>query len=105
MWVSSVLQIFPGLDIRKAKEKRQAVTKESIMASQPGTAPKRTVQTKSKTKTARPARKNGSAATSKSKKASPTRRKPLREMTLEELSLRAYKMTYEQLHGSKKKKK
>ncbi|MGH9942273.1 MAG: hypothetical protein ACRD9R_07945 [Pyrinomonadaceae bacterium] len=32
------------------------------------------------------------------------RAKPLREMTLEELSLRAYKMTYEQLHGSKSKK-
>lgn len=33
------------------------------------------------------------------------RAKPLSEMTLEELSLRAYKMTYERLHGSKKTKK
>ena len=31
--------------------------------------------------------------------------KPASEMTLEELSLRAYKMTYERLHGSKKTKK
>ena len=33
------------------------------------------------------------------------KRKTLKEMTLEELSLRAYKMTYERLHGSKSKKK
>ncbi len=78
------------------------------MANQTTTAPKRAARAarKTTTKTAHPARKesatpaNGSKGTEGSSRA-----KPLREMTLEELSLRAYKMTYDQLHGSKKKKK
>ncbi len=65
------------------------------MASQTTTAPKR----------ASTAQKNGAAATNGNKRATRSQRKPTSEMTLEELSLRAYKMTYEQLHGSKKKKK
>jgi hypothetical protein len=71
------------------------------MASQTITAPKRA--TKPTPKAARAAGKKSGASTNG--KASASRTKPTSEMTLEELSLRAYKMTYEQLHGSKKKKK
>jgi len=71
------------------------------MASQTITAPKRA--TKPTTKPARPAQKKSAAAANGDKRA--TRTKPTSEMTLEELSLRAYKMTYERLHGSKKTKK
>ncbi len=73
------------------------------MASQTLAAPKRA--TKPTTKAARAAEKKSAASTNGSAQPTPARRKPLREMTLEELSLRAYKMTYERLHGSKKKKK
>ncbi len=72
------------------------------MASQTLAAPKRTA-TKTTTKPARTAQKKSTASTNGDK--STARTKPTSEMTLEELSLRAYKMTYEQLHGSKKKKK
>ncbi len=79
------------------------------MASQTtSTTPKRATRAagKTKTKTARPARKKSETPTNGNKRAKGgSRAKPLREMTLEELSLRAYKMTYDQLHGSKKKKK
>lgn len=79
------------------------------MASQTTTAPKRATRAASKTtmtKTARTARKESETPTNGNKRTkSESRAKPLREMTLEELSLRAYKMTYDQLHGSKKKKK
>ncbi len=77
------------------------------MASQTIITPKRTTQAATKTKARRATRQKGeaAAATNGSAQPTPARRKPLREMTLEELSLRAYKMTYEQLHGSKKKKK
>lgn len=78
------------------------------MASQSTTPPKRATRAggKTMTKTARPARKEGTAPADGNKRAEgEAREKPLREMTLEELSLRAYKMTYDQLHGSKKKKK
>jgi histidine ammonia-lyase len=78
------------------------------MASQMTDTPKRATRAASKTatKAARPARKETKTLTNGSKRASTTaRQKPLREMTLEELSLRAYKMTYERLHGSKKTKK
>jgi hypothetical protein len=79
------------------------------MASQITDTPKRAKRAASKiaTKAARPARKETKTLTNGSKRASTTtaRQKPLREMTLEELSLRAYKMTYERLHGSKKTKK
>lgn len=76
-----------------------------MMASQTTTTPKRATRATAQTKTGRATRRNGHAATNGDAQATPARRKPLREMTLEELSLRAYKMTYEQLHGSKKKKK
>ncbi len=79
--------------------------KESIMASQITTSPKHATRAMAETKAGRATRRNGNAATNGDAQATPARRKPLREMTLEELSLRAYKMTYEQLHGSKKKKK
>ncbi len=69
------------------------------MASQSTTTTKRATQ-KTATKAAPPARKKTETSANGSKRA-----KPLREMPLEELSLRAYKMTYERLHGSKKKKK
>jgi hypothetical protein len=72
------------------------------MASQTNTAPKRA--TKPPTKGARTAARNKST-TSTNGDRSATRTKPTSEMTLEELSLRAYKMTYERLHGSKTKKK
>jgi len=78
------------------------------MASQTTTPPKRATRVagKTMTKTARPARKESESKTNGNKRAkSEPRTKHLREMTLEELSLRAYKMTYDQLHGSKKKKK
>ena len=78
------------------------------MASQPTTTTKRAPH-KAAAKITRPVRpKSESAPTEPTNGDTPTRttrRKPLREMTLEELSLRAYKMTYERLHGSKKKKK
>ncbi len=70
------------------------------MASRTTTTPKHA------TKTARMAQKNDAASTNGDKKsATRSRPKPTSEMTLEELSLRAYKMTYERLHGSKKTKK
>lgn len=73
------------------------------MKSRTLAAPERT--TKTTTKTARPAQKKTAASTNGDKRAtSSSRAKPTSEMTLEELSLRAYKMTYEQLHGSKSKK-
>ncbi len=75
------------------------------MASQTITTPKRATRATAETKAGRATRRNGNAATNGDAQPTPARRKPLREMTLEELSLRAYKMTYEQLHGSKKKKK
>lgn len=76
------------------------------MTSQTTTTPKRATRATTKTKAGRATRhKDDAAATNGTTGATPARRKPLREMTLEELSLRAYKMTYEQLHGSKKKKK
>ncbi len=78
------------------------------MASQTATTPKRIsrAQATAETKTGRATRhKDGAATNGNTGEATPARRKPLREMTLEELSLRAYKMTYEQLHGSKKKKR
>lgn len=75
------------------------------MASQTITAPKRATKTTAETKAGRATRRNGTAASNDDAQATPALPKPLREMTLEELSLRAYKMTYEQLHGSKKKKK
>jgi len=77
------------------------------MASQTTTTPKRATRATTETKAGRATRrKDDAAATNGSASgATPARRKPLRQMTLEELSLRAYKMTYEQLHGSKKKKK
>ncbi|MDQ3258359.1 MAG: hypothetical protein M3R15_31490 [Acidobacteriota bacterium] len=78
------------------------------MASQTTTAPKRTTpkrKAKTTTKTAHAAQKNDAAAANGDQSATRSRPKPTSEMTLEELSLRAYKMTYEQLHGSKKKKK
>ena len=77
------------------------------MASQPTTTTKRAPR-KTAATTALPARPKAdpapTASTNGDTPARTTRRKPLREMTLEELSLRAYKMTYERLHGSKKKK-
>lgn len=78
-----------------------------MMASQTTTTPKRATRTRAtaQTKAGSATRRNGNAATNGDAQPTPARRKPLREMTLEELSLRAYKMTYEQLHGSKKKKK
>lgn len=78
------------------------------MASQTTTTPKRATRAAAKTtaSSARPARKESETPTNGNKRAkSGSRAKPLREMTLEELSLRAYKMTYDQLHGNKKKKK
>ena len=77
------------------------------MASQTTTTRKRAARTATKTaaKAARPKQKTTEAASNSSEPANGSRRKPLREMTLEELSLRAYKMTYERLHGSKSKKK
>jgi hypothetical protein len=75
------------------------------MGSQTITTPKRATRATAQTKAGRATRRNGNAASNGDAQPTPARRKPLREMTLEELSLRAYKMTYEQLHGSKKKKK
>lgn len=75
------------------------------MGSQTITTPKRATRATAQTKAGRATRRNGNGATNGDAQPTPARRKPLREMTLEELSLRAYKMTYEQLHGSKKKKK
>jgi Tfp pilus assembly PilM family ATPase len=71
------------------------------MASQTLAAPKQA--TKPTTKVARSAQKKSAVITNGHQRA--TRTKPTSEMTLEELSLRAYKMTYERLHGSKKKQK
>jgi hypothetical protein len=69
------------------------------MASQTISAPK------PPTKGARAARNRSATSTNGDKHASRSQTKPTSEMTLEELSLRAYKMTYERLHGSKKTKK
>ena len=79
------------------------------MASQITPAPEQATRkraTKTTPKNARTARKNGTAAINGDGSAT-TRARPklISEMTLEELSLRAYKMTYERLHGSKKTKK
>lgn len=70
------------------------------------TTPKRNGQATNKTKIKGEvlARSNG-AATNGSKGASASRTKASRSMTLDELSLRAYKMTYKRLHGSKKTQK
>ncbi len=75
------------------------------MASQTITAPKRATKPKHKATANAAGKKSAAATNGKTEGATPARRKPIREMTLEELSLRAYKMTYERLHGSKKKKK
>jgi len=64
------------------------------MASENITTPKRSARAGSKITKKDGTTSNGSQ-----------RAKPTSEMTLEELSLRAYKMTYERLHGSKKTKK
>jgi hypothetical protein len=69
------------------------------MASQTTSAPK------PPTKGARAAQNRSATSTNGDKHAPRAQAKPTSEMTLEELSLRAYKMTYERLHGSKKKKK
>ena len=77
------------------------------MASQTLAAPKRTMSkraTKPTTKATGAAGKKSTASTNGNAGAR-SRTKPTSEMTLEELSLRAYKMTYERLHGSKKKQK
>ncbi len=76
------------------------------MSSQSNATPKSAARATSKTttKAATPTRKTG-AMIGKSTKTGAARVKRPRDMTLEELSLRAYKMTYKQLHGSKKKKK
>lgn len=80
----------------------------NTMAIQALTAPKRIATTKATaTKTARPAqgkKTTAASANGNSTAASRPRTKPTSEMTLEELSLRAYKMTYDRLHGSKSKK-
>ncbi len=74
------------------------------MASQNIITPKRSTRAAGKTnpKTARATVQQKDANGNGSKSADA---KPASEMTLEELSLRAYKMTYERLHGSKKTKK
>ena len=71
------------------------------MASQNNTTPKRSGRAtdKTTTKAARSVQKNGTISNG-SKRA-----KSISEMTLDELSLRAYKMTYKRLHGSKNTKK
>lgn len=76
------------------------------MATRTLTAPPRTA-TKTTTKIARPTQQKNvaSANGNKADASSKARKKPTSEMTLEELSLRAYKMTYERLHGSKTKRK
>jgi hypothetical protein len=73
------------------------------MASQTITAPKRA--TKATTKDAHADGRKSAPSTNGDKRTTRSPAKPTREMTLEELSLRAYKMTYERLHGSKTKKK
>ncbi len=74
------------------------------MASQTITAPKRA--TKPTPKATRGAAKKSPVAMNGDKRTSCAGRiKPTSEMTLDELSLRAYKMTYKRLHGRKKKKK
>ena len=73
------------------------------MARQETTTPKRGARVASKTiKNGRLVQKNGTTGNGST---SAGRAKPVREMTLEELSLRAYKLTYKRLHGSKKTKK
>lgn len=76
------------------------------MATRTLAAPTRTA-TKTTTKIARPTQQKNAASANgnKADTSSKARTKPTSEMTLEELSLRAYKMTYEQLHGNKSKKK
>ncbi len=73
------------------------------MASQNITTPKRSTRAagKTNTKAARAVQQNGAIRNGSTR----AEAKPTSEMTLEELSLRAYKMTYERLHGSKKTKK
>jgi len=78
--------------------------KESIMASQTITTPKRATKPTAKGARAATGKKSATSANG-SKRPARSQAKATSEMTLEELSLRAYKMTYEQLHGSKKKKK
>ena len=74
------------------------------MASQTTTTASKRA-TKPTTKGTRAAQKSSATSTNGDKRVARSQAKPTSEMTLEELSLRAYKMTYERLHGSKQKQK
>jgi hypothetical protein len=59
-----------------------------------------TTETTAKKQAHRPSQKNQDESARANGNGQSTRQR--RELTLDEMSLRAYKMTYEQLHGSKK---
>jgi hypothetical protein len=77
------------------------------MASQNITTPKRSARAtgKTTTKAASAAQRKGADGNGGKTADAGRVKNPRSEMTLEELSLRAYKMTYKRLHGSKNTKK